>query len=84
VEKGINFNSPAVYRIRLQEHLESDWKFWFGDFTVTQETDGGTLLTGMVADQAALHGLIRKLRDLGLTLVSLQRMESQPEKGGSL
>jgi len=86
VEKTINFNSPAVYCIRLQENLEPDWEGWFGDLAVTQEADGGTLLTGMVADQAALHGLIRKIRDLGLTLVSLQRMESQPdipEKGVS-
>jgi len=79
VEKAINFNSPAVYQIRLQENLEPPWSEWFEELEVTHVTNGGTLLTGMVTDQAALHGLIRKIRDLGLTLVSLQRME-----GGSL
>ena len=83
MEKGINFNSPAVYRIRLRESLESAWSEWFEELELTQEAGGGTLLTGMVADQAALHGLIRKVRDLGLTLVSLQRVESQREKGES-
>jgi len=83
VETGINFNSPAVYRIRLQENLESAWSKWFDGLEVTQEADGGTMLTGMVADQAALHGIIHKVRDLGLTLVSLQRLESQREKGES-
>ncbi len=79
METGINFNSPAVYRIRLRESLESAWSEWFDGLEVMQEADGGTVLTGMVTDQAALHGIIRKVRDLGLTLVSLQRME-----GGSL
>jgi hypothetical protein len=80
VDKEINFNTPGVYRIQLKEHLGSDWKEWFSGFAVTQEAKGGSLLMGMVADQAALHGLIRKVRDLGLTLVSIQRMEAQPEK----
>lgn len=86
MEQGINFNAPAVYRIRLQEYLEPGRSEWFDDLEVTREADGGTLLTGKVDDQAALHGLIRKVRDLGLSLVSLQRMESQPGKpeyGGS-
>jgi len=80
VKETINFNNPAMYHIRLQENLETPWSEWFEELELTQEADGGTLLTGMVADQSALHGIIRKVRDLGLTLVSLQRMESQPEK----
>ncbi len=80
MDKDINFNTPAVYRIQIQEQLGSDWNEWFSGLAVTQEANGGSLLTGMVADQAALLGLIRKVRDLGLTLVSLQRMETQPEK----
>jgi hypothetical protein len=80
VDKEIDFNTPGVYRIQLKEYLGSDWNEWFSGFAVTQEADGGSILTGMVADQAMLHSLIRKARDLGLTLVSLQRMETQPEK----
>ena len=77
MQKETNFNSPSVYRIQLQENLETNWSEWFEELEVTQETDGGTLLTGVLADQAALHGLIRKVRDLGLTLVSLQRMKGE-------
>ncbi|TFG81665.1 MAG: hypothetical protein E4H20_09355 [Spirochaetales bacterium] len=76
----MNFNTPGVYRIQLKEQLGSDWDEWFGGFALAQPAGGGTILTGMVDDQAALHGLIRKTRDLGLTLVSLQRMETQPEE----
>ena len=81
MDKEINFNTPAVYRIRLQEDLGSEWKEWFCGFEVIEEVDGGVLLAGVVADQAALHGLIRKVRDLGLTLVSVQRVENQTKEG---
>ena len=86
MNKEINFNTPAIYRIQLQENLGSDWNEWFNGLAVTNKAQGGSLIEGMIADQAALHGLIRKVRDLGLTLVSIQRMETQPgkpEKGGS-
>ena len=81
MDKEIDFNSPAVYRIRIQEDLGTEWNEWFCGFDLVRETDGGILLTGMVADQAALHGLIRKVRDLGLTLVSVQRVENQTKEG---
>ena len=81
MDKDMNFNSPAVYRIRLQEDLGPEWTEWFCGFDLVRETRGGILLTGMVADQAALHGLIRKVRDLGLTLVSIQRVENQTKEG---
>jgi len=82
MDKDMNFNSPAVYRIRIQEDLAgSEWNEWFCGFDLVRETDGGILLTGMVADQAALLGLIRKVRDLGLTLVSVQRVENQTKEG---
>jgi hypothetical protein len=81
VDKKIDFYTPAIYRIQLKENLRSDWNEWFSGFEVTQEVNSsGSLLTGMVTDQAALHGLIRKVRDLGLTLVSIQRMETKSEK----
>ena len=81
MDKQIDFYTPAIYRIQLKENLGSNWNEWFSGFEVTQEVNSsGSLLTGMVTDQAALHGLIRKVRDPGLTLVSIQRMETKPEK----
>ncbi len=62
---------PTVYQIRLKGHLGSQWTDWFGGLTVTLEDNGETLLTGPVIDQAALHGLIKKVRDLGMPLVSV-------------
>ena len=60
-----------VYQIRVKGHLGSQWQDWFGGLTVTMEDNGETLLTGPVVDQAALHGLIKKVRDLGMPLVSV-------------
>ncbi|MHB8135015.1 MAG: hypothetical protein ACYDH1_12430 [Anaerolineaceae bacterium] len=62
---------PAIYRIRIQGQLDSQWSDWFDEMTITLEEDGNTLLTGQVIDQAALHGLLKKIRDLGLTLISI-------------
>ena len=66
-----------VYQIRVKGHLGSQWQDWFGGLTVTMEDNGETLLTGPVIDQAALHGLIRKVRDLGMPLVSVFRIAQQ-------
>jgi hypothetical protein len=60
-----------VYQIRLKGHLGSQWTDWFGGLTITLEENGDTLLTGPVADQAALYGLLRKVRDLGMPLLSV-------------
>lgn len=68
---------PTVYQIRLEDHLGSQWTDWFGGLTITQEENGETLLTGPVVDQAALHGLLKKVRDLGLSLVSVVRVEPE-------
>ena len=62
------------YQIRVRGHLSSEWTDWFGGLTVTLEDGGDTLLTGPVADQATLHGLLRKVRDLGIPLVSVNRL----------
>ncbi len=59
------------YEIRLKGHLEARWVDWFDDLSVTHEADGTTILTGRAIDQAALYGLLRKLRDLGLPLISV-------------
>ena len=62
---------PIVYQIRIQGHLGRQWTDWFGGLAITLEEDGDTLLTGPVVDQAALHGLLKKVRDLGMPLLSV-------------
>ena len=64
-------SQPVVYQIRVRGHLGSQWTDWFGGLAVTLEDNGDTLLTGPVVDQAALHGLLKKVRDLGMPLVSV-------------
>ena len=59
------------YQITVKEYLEESWSAWFDGLTVTHSTDGTTILAGPVRDQTALHGLLTKLRDLGLTLVAI-------------
>lgn len=71
-------DESAVYQIRIQGHLDPQWAGWFDGLSIARESDGTTLLAGRVADQAALHGLLRKVRDLGLTLLSVVR--AQPEE----
>jgi hypothetical protein len=66
---------PVIYQIRLKGYLDSQWTDWFEGLTVTREEDGDTLLTGPVVDQAALHGLLKKVRDLGMPLVSVRPVE---------
>jgi hypothetical protein len=66
---------PMVYQIRIKGHLGREWTDWFGGLTITLEDNGDTLLTGSVVDQAALHGLLRKVRDLGVPLLSVSRVE---------
>jgi hypothetical protein len=66
-------SEPMVYQIRIKGHLGRQWTDWFGGLTITLEDNGDTLLTGPVVDQAALHGLLRKVRDLGMPLISVLR-----------
>jgi hypothetical protein len=73
-----NGQAPAVYQLRIAGHLDHYWSPWIGDLTLTHEDDGTTSLTGVVSDQAALHGLLTKIRDLGVTLISLAVID--PEK----
>ena len=77
------------YEIRLKGHLDTRWAAWFDGLSLTNESDGTTLIQGPVADQAALHGLLQKVRDVGLPLVSVTQVEpDQPTesttKAGSI
>lgn len=64
-----------IYQIRIKGHLGYQWTDWFGGLSITLEDNGDTLVTGPVVDQAALHGVLRKVRDLGLPLLSIMRVE---------
>jgi hypothetical protein len=66
-----NPGQPAVYQIRIKGHLGCQWTAWFDGMAIRQEANGETTVTGPVIDQAALHGVLRKVRDLGLPLVSV-------------
>ena len=66
---------PGLYEIRIKGHLDDRWADWFEGLTITLEDNGDTLLSGPVVDQAALHGLLRKVRDLGIPLLSVNRVE---------
>ncbi|HZB94472.1 MAG TPA: hypothetical protein VE268_00800 [Herpetosiphonaceae bacterium] len=68
-------DQPTIYHIRLKGHLGGQWTDWFGGLSITQEENGETLLTGPVVDQAALHGLLRQVRDVGMPLLSVNRVE---------
>jgi hypothetical protein len=75
LEPKTNASQPVIYQIRLKGHLNSQWTDWFDNLTITLEDDGDTLLTGPVIDQAALHGLLKKVRDLGMPLISVSPVE---------
>jgi hypothetical protein len=78
---------PVQYEIRVEGHLGARWAAWFDELTITTAADGTTVLRGSVPDQAALHGLLQKVRDLGIPLISLTRVEASanpaepPEEG---
>jgi len=69
---------PGLYEIRIKGHLADRWADWFGGLTITLEDNGDTLLAGPVVDQAALFGLLRKVRDLGMPLLSVMRVKPGP------
>lgn len=71
-------NQLPFYQIRIKGHLGSQWTDWFEGMTITLEENGDTLLTGPVVDQAALHGLLKKVRDLGMPLVSVCPVQPRP------
>jgi hypothetical protein len=80
---GREFDERADYQIRVKGDLDQRWSDWFDGFTLTPQVDGATLLTGPVADQAALHGLLGKIRDLSLPLLSVERLETKEQSQDS-
>jgi hypothetical protein len=81
----VHAGSPRlrVYQIRVEAHLGAQWADWFDGLSILQEANGETVLTGPVLDQAALHSLLRKVRDLGLSLVSVIRVEPEQADASS-
>jgi hypothetical protein len=72
--------APGGYRLRVDGHLDQRWSAWFDDLTLTCEGDGTTSLSGAVTDQAELHGLLMKIRDLGITLISVDVIDPQTRR----
>ena len=73
-------DQPRVYHIRLEGQLRAEWADWFAGLSVTRQSDGTTLLSGPVVDQAALYGLLKKVRDLGLPLISVNQVSIHSQK----
>ena len=71
---------PMVYQIRIKGHLGQQWTDWFEGLTITLEENGDTVITGSVVDQAALHGLLKKVRDLGMPLISVDPVISRQDE----
>jgi hypothetical protein len=74
-------HEPGQYEIRLKGHLDDRWFDWFEGLSLTHASDGTTILAGRVVDQAALYGVLRKVRDLGLPLVSVIQVEPKQANG---
>lgn len=69
-------NRGVFYEIKVEGYLAEDWSVWFGNLKLTNDIEGHTVLSGLIPDQPALHGVLDQIRDLGLNLVSLKRFES--------
>lgn len=78
MSNGREFDNPGVYRVRIKGTLDERWSDWFGGFTIIPQADNETLLTGLVADQISLHDMLSKIRDLGLPLLLVERVEAAP------
>lgn len=72
---GLELDKPALYRIRVRGNLDQKWSDWFDGFSITPHGDDETVLTGHVVDQSALHGMLGKIRDLGLPILLVEREE---------
>jgi len=79
MSNGHEFDQPTAYQIRLKGSLDSSWSDWFDGFTITVQGDE-TLLAGIVPDQSALHGILAKINDLGLSIISVTKLAQHEEK----
>jgi len=75
--KGCSSSEASTYEFRVKEMLDASWSEWFDGFTIAYTQDKETILTGHVIDQAALYGLLAKIRDLGLTLIAINKLEKE-------
>ena len=75
IDLGRDPDVPKIFHIRIKGHLGQQWADWFDGLTITLEEDGDTLLSGSVADQSALHGIFKKIRDLGISLLAVYQVE---------
>ncbi len=80
LKQGIDPGQSMTYQIRIKDHIDHQWTDWFEGLTISLEDNGDTLLTGPVADQSALHGLLKKVRDLGMSLVSVIEVQLNQNK----
>ena len=80
MSKTPDCHEPGRYEIRLKGHLDGRWAAWFDGLSLRQESDGTTVIDGLVADQSALHGLLQRVRDTGLPLISVICVEPDPSK----
>jgi hypothetical protein len=69
-------DEPRIFEIRIQGHLSQQWQDWFEGLIITLEEEGNTLLSGPVADQSALHGILKRIRNLGMPLLSVNSLDS--------
>lgn len=77
-------DQPVIYQIRVRGHLGQQWMDWFEGLTITLEEDGNTLLNGPVTDQPALHGILKKIRDLGMPLLFVNSVGLDPQENGQV
>ncbi len=79
MSNGREFEKPCTYQVKVKGKLSAEWSSWFEDFSITPQPENETLLTGQIADQAALHGLLAKIASLGMPLLSVTRLEYSQE-----
>jgi hypothetical protein len=82
MSEELPFDRPTVYRIKVKTYLDGQWSDWFEGLTIVRQPGGDTLLCGLVNDQAALYGLLKKVRDMSLGLVSVSRVDCDRERAG--
>jgi hypothetical protein len=73
-------DKPMNYQVRIKGHLDYKWSEWFGNMTISLENNGDTIVTGPVVDQAALHGLLKRVRDLGMPLISVNKIVEKDQE----